>query len=45
VQHELDELMAADAGAIEAAAIPDEVTPTSPDARSRRSRRAKAPRP
>ena len=29
---ELDELMAADAGAIEAAAIPDEVTPTSPDA-------------
>ncbi len=29
---ELDQLMAADAGAIEAAAIPDEVTPTSPDA-------------
>ena len=29
---ELDELMAADAGAIEAAAIPDEATPTSPDA-------------
>ena len=29
---ELDQLMTADAGAIEAAAIPDEVTPTSPDA-------------
>jgi simple sugar transport system ATP-binding protein len=29
---ELDQLMGADAGAIEAAAIPDEVTPTSPDA-------------
>ena len=32
VARELDQLMAADAGAIEAAAIPDEVTPTSPDA-------------
>jgi hypothetical protein len=32
VQHELDQLIAADAGTIEAAAIPEEVTPMSPDA-------------
>ena len=32
MQHELDQLMAADAGTIEAAVIPEEVTPMSPDA-------------